>query len=221
MTSSANGIDLAEWEYLVLSVARRVNSLENSTLLEEEDLAQEGRLALLGVHLDPAYDRGQVRAYIAQRIRGAMLDAIRKYAFLPRTEVLRRKEAQIPLQRFHSLSEPLRASDNGSVELEDLLASDDPTADDRLIHADISRRLGLAVANLPWQESAVITLYYYEDMTLKDIGKVFGVSESRASQIKTKALNRLAEQFRRDDVDMSIFATVPEAEGVMGQGLTL
>ncbi len=48
-----------------------------------------------------------------------------------------------------------------------------------------------AVLKLPEQERTVLVLYYYENMMLKEIGKVLGVSESRISQIHTKALMRL------------------------------
>ena len=48
-----------------------------------------------------------------------------------------------------------------------------------------------AVLKLPEQERIVLVLYYYENMMLKEIGKVLGVSESRVSQIHTKALLRL------------------------------
>jgi RNA polymerase sigma factor FliA len=48
-----------------------------------------------------------------------------------------------------------------------------------------------AIANLPEQERKVLTLYYYEELMLKEIGKIMGISESRVSQIHTKALLKL------------------------------
>ena len=50
------------------------------------------------------------------------------------------------------------------------------------------RGLSRAITELPEQERIIITLYYYEDMRLKDIGKLYGVSESRISQIHGRAL---------------------------------
>ena len=44
------------------------------------------------------------------------------------------------------------------------------------------------------KECSVITLYYYEDMTLKEISQVLSVSESRVSQLHTKALRKIKEQ---------------------------
>jgi RNA polymerase sigma factor for flagellar operon FliA len=48
-----------------------------------------------------------------------------------------------------------------------------------------------AITNLPEREKLVITLYYYEDLTLREIGEVLGVTESRVSQLHTKAILRL------------------------------
>ena len=70
----------------------------------------------------------------------------------------------------------------------------DPTSEDpeeRLAHQELLDELAQALARLPERERLVITLYYYEGLTLKEIGKVLGVSESRISQIHTKAVIRL------------------------------
>jgi hypothetical protein len=50
--------------------------------------------------------------------------------------------------------------------------------------------------NIPDKERTVVALYYYEDMTLKEIGRTLGVSESRVSQIHTKAMLRLRGRLR-------------------------
>ena len=51
--------------------------------------------------------------------------------------------------------------------------------------------IGEAIAALPEREKLVITLYYYEELTLREIGEVLGVTESRVSQLHTKAILRL------------------------------
>ena len=48
-----------------------------------------------------------------------------------------------------------------------------------------------AIARLPEREKLVIALYYYENLTLREIGEVLGVTESRISQLHTKAVLRL------------------------------
>lgn len=56
--------------------------------------------------------------------------------------------------------------------------------------------IAAAIMNIPDKERTVVALYYYEDMTLKEIGRTLGVSESRISQIHTKAMLRLRGRLR-------------------------
>src|SRR4029079_4653418 len=51
--------------------------------------------------------------------------------------------------------------------------------------------LAEAISELPEREKLVVTLYYYEELTLREIGEVLGVTESRVSQLHTKAILRL------------------------------
>jgi RNA polymerase sigma factor FliA len=60
-----------------------------------------------------------------------------------------------------------------------------------LDHTELREALGEAIARLPEREKLVITLYYYEELTLREIGEVLGVTESRVSQLHTKAILRL------------------------------
>jgi RNA polymerase sigma factor FliA len=56
---------------------------------------------------------------------------------------------------------------------------------------ELKEALGEAIARLPEREKLVVTLYYYEELTLREIGEVLGVTESRVSQLHTKAVLRL------------------------------
>lgn len=64
--------------------------------------------------------------------------------------------------------------------------SDDPS--DSAERAELKQRLVEAIAELPEQEKSVITLYYAEEMLLRDIGEILGVTESRVSQIHGRAI---------------------------------
>ena len=55
----------------------------------------------------------------------------------------------------------------------------------------MNEALAEAIARLPEREKLVVTLYYYEELTLREIGEVLGVTESRVSQLHTKAVLRL------------------------------
>ena len=56
---------------------------------------------------------------------------------------------------------------------------------------EMREAIGEAISRLPEREKLVITLYYYEELTLREIGEVLGVTESRISQLHTKAILRL------------------------------
>ena len=69
----------------------------------------------------------------------------------------------------------------------------DPNAVDPSEALDVSElkdRLADAISSLPEREKLVIALYYYENLTLREIGEVLGVTESRVSQLHTKAVLR-------------------------------
>src|SRR5213080_1022817 len=60
-----------------------------------------------------------------------------------------------------------------------------------LDQTELREALGEAIARLPEREKVVVTLYYYEELTLREMGEVLGVTESRVSQLHTKAILRL------------------------------
>ena len=69
--------------------------------------------------------------------------------------------------------------------------SEAPDPQSTLSQGEIREAVGEAIARLPEREKLVITLYYYEELTLREIGEVLGVTESRVSQLHTKAVLRL------------------------------
>jgi RNA polymerase sigma factor FliA len=70
----------------------------------------------------------------------------------------------------------------------------------------IKETLAAAIQRLPERERIVIGLYYYEGLTLKEIGEVLGVTESRVSQLHTKAILRLRGRIK-EDLDLDALAT--------------
>lgn len=88
--------------------------------------------------------------------------------------------------------------DNKGVSLGELL--EDPNAEQlgAAVEAEeVERLLGEAIDSLPEREKLVVTLYYYEGLTLKEIGRVLGVTESRVSQLHTRAIVRLRARLLR------------------------
>jgi RNA polymerase sigma factor FliA len=69
--------------------------------------------------------------------------------------------------------------------------TDAPDPQGSLSETEMKEAIGEAIARLPEREKLVVTLYYYEELTLREIGEVLGVTESRVSQLHTKAVLRL------------------------------
>ena len=101
---------------------------------------------------------------------------------------------QISNSTVAALDELWTVSDSSGdqVSLLDTLTDDnapDPAA--AIDQTDLKERVADAIARLPEREKLVIALYYYENLTLREIGEVLGVTESRVSQLHTKAVLRL------------------------------
>ncbi|MDQ3379690.1 MAG: RNA polymerase sigma factor WhiG [Actinomycetota bacterium] len=69
--------------------------------------------------------------------------------------------------------------------------SSGPDPETSLELTEVREALAEAISSLPEREKLVVTLYYYEELTLREIGEVLGVTESRVSQLHTKAILRL------------------------------
>ena len=83
------------------------------------------------------------------------------------------------------------SGDGDQVSLLDTIEDDSISSRRRLDETEMREALADAIARLPEREKLVVTLYYYEELTLREIGEVLGVTESRVSQLHTKAILRL------------------------------
>jgi RNA polymerase sigma factor for flagellar operon FliA len=196
--------------------------------IEREDLLGYGMLGLIAAADSFEPERGlKFSTYAYTRVRGAILDELRKQDFLPRGQRDRVRELDRHAKRLEQeLSRPatpeelgsalriapdevdsilLHARQAGHASLddgpsEDLLEMlDDPRSQDPVGSAEWSELKDLLVRmihDLPDQEKTVVTLYYGEELMLRDIASVLGVTESRVSQIHTRALFRMNGQLR-------------------------
>ena len=90
-------------------------------------------------------------------------------------------------------------SSGDQVSLLDTLEDRDaPDPQEMLDASELKDRLADAISALPEREKIVIALYYYENLTLREIGEVLGVTESRISQLHTKAVLRLKSRLQHD-----------------------
>jgi RNA polymerase sigma factor FliA len=100
---------------------------------------------------------------------------------------------EISRSSIAALDELWTVSDGGDqVALIDTVEDEDaPDPQGSLTHTETREAIADAIARLPEREKLVVTLYYYEELTLREIGEVLGVTESRVSQLHTKAILRL------------------------------
>ncbi len=89
--------------------------------------------------------------------------------------------------------------DGGGATLGDTIATDDEGPGDLFEVQEMRALLGESINKLPEREKVVLTLYYYEGLTLAQIGEVLGVTESRICQIHTKAILQLRSRMQAAD----------------------
>ena len=198
-----------------------------SSAIEVEDLVQIGLVALVEAATS-FEDRGTAsfESYLVTRVRGAMIDALRRQATLTRGAMRRRKAYQeavaslsaltgkrpdeaavaerlgVTLEKLrtdYATAEPVMMESIDDVYTDDLplFASDEPSAFDQLADEDQRRALIAAIQALPEREAQVIQLYYVEEMNLEEIGQVLGVGSARVCQIKKAAHDRLKKALAR------------------------
>ena len=191
--------------------------------IDRDDLYGIGMLGLLAAADAWEADRGlKFSTFAYTKIRGAILDELRKEDFLPRGRREKVRELDSVVERLeHERGAPPSPEDVaeelgvGLDELDEVLLSaasasqvslddgpsealrgllSDPTCDDPIESVEWAEMKALLVdviEELPEQEKTVITLYYGEELYLKEIGEVLDVTESRVSQIHSRALYRM------------------------------
>ena len=130
----------------------------------------------------------------------------------------------VPVGELRTITEEVASA--GLLSLDDFVGNQDGEKTTRVIDLVCSKNgdsptasiemdemkevLAKSILNLPEKERTVLALYYYEDMTLKEIGRTLGVSESRISQIHTKAMLRLKGRLR--SVRETLLTTLSEKD---------
>ena len=102
--------------------------------------------------------------------------------------------SEISRSSIAALDELWTVSSSGGDQIALIDTIEDTEAPDpqgSLSATEMREAIGEAIARLPEREKLVVTLYYYEELTLREIGEVLGVTESRVSQLHTKAILRL------------------------------
>jgi len=209
-----------EYAQLVKRIAHHMVARMPSSV-QPDDLIQSGMIGLLeaATKYDPAKG-ASFETYAGIRIRGAMLDEIRKGDWVPRSvhrnvrevgktmKLLENKlgrdasdrevaEAMgVTMSDYFDILKDSQGSKLFSFEEipgtgESGIASNSPNPMDQIQKRDFQRCLAEAIATLPEREQLVLSLYYDDELNLREVGEVLGVSESRVSQIHSQAALRL------------------------------
>ena len=134
------------------------------------------------------------------------------------------EKLNISIDELRSITEEVASA--GLLSLDDFVGNQDGEKTTRIIDLICAKKgdspsasieieemreaLAKTILNLPEKERTVLALYYYEDMTLKEIGRTLGVSESRVSQIHTKAMLRLMGRLK--SVRETLLSTLGEKD---------
>jgi RNA polymerase sigma factor for flagellar operon FliA len=177
---------------LVKYVAGRVGS-GLPAHVEQADLVSYGTFGLIDAitRYEPTREV-KFESYAMARIRGAIIDELLADELDMDVEEIRKFLGQLSLVNVVALDELLGADEGGSPSLGDTL-QDSSALDPQAMaeHGEARQLLARAVEQLPEREKVVVSLYYFEGLTLADIGRVLGVTESRICQMHTKAVLHL------------------------------
>lgn len=218
---------ILEYAPLVKVVAGRL-SMYLGYNVEYEDLVSYGIFGLIDA-IDKFDHMKEVKfeTYASLRIRGAILDQIRKMDWIPRTIRQRQKkidavireveqstghaatdeeiarglgisedeyldwQSQMKITGVVSLNEYMEQGSDVSQDVDRHTAARFEAPEEHVEKEELTKVLGEALQLLTEKEQKVITLYYYEELTLKEISNILEVSESRVSQLHTRALQKM------------------------------
>ena len=218
---------ILEYAGLVKIIAGRM-SMYLGYNVEYDDLVGYGVFGLIDAIDKFDYGKGvKFETYASLRIRGAILDQIRKMDWIPRTLRQKQRKLETALQKLENeygrpateeeLAQELNITVDeyeswqsqtqmaGLISLDEYLEqggemklassvgteSDYGRPEEQLEKAELKEMLAEAIAGLTEKEQKVIAFYYYEELTLKEISMSLEVSESRISQLHTRALQKL------------------------------
>ena len=200
--------------------------------LTEEDLISVGTMGLLDALRRYDQHRAKLRTFVEFRIKGAMLDEIRAYDWMPKSakkkiDTLRKVHARlekelcrmpeeeeiagamgITVDEYHRILQDSNGSimlrfedfrmngDDGDVDISECIGDRSAKGPlEELEENRLKQSLAAAIDRLPEKEKMILSLYYWDELTMKEIATVLEITEGRVSQLHKQALMRLKSRF--------------------------
>jgi RNA polymerase sigma factor FliA len=200
---------LIEWYPMVERIAHRAAATYGlPASVDAADLVSCGVLGLAEAwdRFDP--ERGVAfEAFAIPRIKGAVIDAIRAADWVPRKARQRARESGEQLAVLVSMDEDHGSASGERMSTADRLADDQlPEPGFDLMASEDKRELIGTLNRLPERERMIVTLHYFEAVPLQEIARSLGVTESRVSQLHTRALRMMREGIEASDLGASTAA---------------
>lgn len=218
---------IMEYVPLVKVVSGRLSMYLGYTV-EYDDLVSYGIFGLIDAIDKFDYDKGiKFETYASLRIRGSILDQIRKMDWIPRSVRQKQKQMETAIAKIEAEENRIATDEEiarelnlsmdeyfnwqGQTKITNIASIDEFVEQGIEVKAFDSRKnaqnepervyeqeevkelLADSLERLTEKERMVVLLYYYEELTLKEISKVLEVSESRVSQLHTKALQKMKQ----------------------------
>jgi len=207
--------------------------------IEMDDMIDAGVLGLLdGAQRFDDEREVQFKTFISYRVRGAMIDYLRAFDWMPRSlrdssksmqlamanlqqsngrpaeeeevatylgidvvEYRKRLDQVRSMSVIHFEDLPTVMGEDDEMNVLDMLEGDASLMpENQLATKQFIENLATAIESLPKREMVVLTLYYYEELTMKEVAWVLGLTESRISQLHSQMVMRLRASLQLDDL---------------------
>lgn len=212
------------YSYIAKTVAVKMNSTFHKYASVEEMVNHGAIALIDSLERFDPNQGVKFSTYAFTKVRGAIIDYVRKQDWLPRRVrqmdiLITKAEAQLTNELGRPPTREEMAARLGmsvakydkcvfemsgesvysfeallDAPVQANLAHPNPGPEEQLDERELRSQLGVAIDSLNEQERTVLSLYYYENLTMREIGQVMGVSEQRIGQINRKLIKKLREQ---------------------------
>jgi len=191
-------------DLLSAGVIGLINAIDNFDPRQNVKLRTYAEFRIRGAILDSLRETDwapRMKRKLARELEAGLARAEQKYGRAPEEAEIA-AELKMPVEEYRQKLNDVAALDIGELEfvrderetpvlLKYVAATDDNSPALQLERSELERLIASAIDRIPKVEKTVLSLYFYEEMTLREIGEIMGIHYSRVSQIKSQAILRL------------------------------